>query len=152
MKLPYKEGTWFSVPLAKAGYAVGLIARMRPSGKIVLGYFFGPRRLEMPGLAEVTLLSPKQAILVVRFGDLRLLNGQWPIIGIDPSWSRDKWPSPDFLRRDPLTKRAWRVHYSDNDPSVIVSEKPDSYERDDLTDDGLDGAKAVEIDLNNLIK
>ncbi|MGH9822314.1 MAG: Imm26 family immunity protein [Blastocatellia bacterium] len=53
-KLPYVEGDWFAVPLDDQGYALGMIARARPRGRMLFGYFIGPRRREAPALAEVS--------------------------------------------------------------------------------------------------
>lgn len=47
-RLPYREGTWFALPLRKGGYAVGVVARMAPRGRIILAYFFGPKRNQIP--------------------------------------------------------------------------------------------------------
>ena len=92
MKLPYREGTWFGIPLRVEGFGVGLIARSTPSGKVILSYLFGPRRNSVPTLAEVEHLQPKDAVRVLRVGDLSLLTGSWPIIGQAPSWKRADWP------------------------------------------------------------
>jgi len=74
MKLPYSEGSVFLVPLRDGGYARGVVARAGPKGKILMGYFFGPRlatRDDMP----LSDLAPAQAILRMRFADLGLING-----------------------------------------------------------------------------
>ncbi len=39
-KLPYKEGTWFAVPLKCGGHAVGIATRIAPKGRVLLAYFF----------------------------------------------------------------------------------------------------------------
>jgi hypothetical protein len=51
-KINYREGDWFAVPLRDGGYAVGLVARMDNRGG-VLGYFFGPRRDDVPSPSDV---------------------------------------------------------------------------------------------------
>jgi hypothetical protein len=52
-KLTYREGDLFVLPLQDLGYAVGLVARSGPRGRVLFGYFFGPRYPEMPKLSEL---------------------------------------------------------------------------------------------------
>jgi hypothetical protein len=151
-KLTYKEGTWFAVPLRQGGYAVGRIARQAPEGKIVLAYLFGPKRERMPTLDESEHLEPHKAIKVVRAGDLGLLDGSWPVIGDSPRWERERWPMPALIRRDDLSRTAWRVIYSDDDPNTVVSEQRIPYETAELGSAGLYGAKAVEAVLSQLLE
>lgn len=42
MGLPYREGTWFSVPMPTGGYAVGVVARATPGGGVTLRYGSDP--------------------------------------------------------------------------------------------------------------
>jgi hypothetical protein len=46
------EGLWFGVPLRDEGFATGCIARENAREWICFGYFFGPRRLELPNIEE----------------------------------------------------------------------------------------------------
>lgn len=144
--LNYHEGTWFGVPLRQGGFAVGLVARATTQGKVILCYFFGPRRQAVPALSEVERLKPSDAIRVLRVGDLSLIRAEWPIIGIASSWKRLDWPIPPFVRRDDLSRKAWRVHYSDFDPNAIDHEEPEKYESV-LERDGLFGSGAAELML-----
>lgn len=150
-RLPYSEGTWFAVPLRAGGYATGVVARMAPRGKIVLAYFFGPRRDAVPVLPEVEDLRATDAIKCVRLGDLGMVNGEWPIIGASSGWVRKDWLVPSFFRRDPLSKRVWLVRYSDSDPSQVEQETLGSYEVGDLEEDSLCGYGSVEIKLTKLL-
>ena len=100
----YEEGDWFAVPLRDGGFGVGVAARSDRSG-VVVGYFFAPRRSKVPGLDEVSDLSPDEALLVRMFGDLSLVSGEWPVIGRSDSWDRGDWPLPVFGRREDLTGR-----------------------------------------------
>ena len=150
--VPYKEGTWFAVPLEKGGYAVGVVARCAPKGPIVLAYLFGPKRDHVPLLGDLVPLKADEALAVWRVGDLGLINGAWPIIGESPTWNRTKWPTPEFTRIDELTKSvAWRVHYADDDPSVAVSKERIPYDRclPDIV--VLHGAQAAEIALSRML-
>jgi len=150
VKLPYGEGTWFAVPLRQGGCAVGVVARATAKGKVILCYFFGPRRTDLPTLAEVERLKPADAVRVVRVGDLSLFRGEWPIIGQTASWKRSEWPMPPFVCRDPLSRKVWRVYYSDTNPGAIDREESEQYESA-LEDDGLFGAGAAELVLTKLL-
>jgi hypothetical protein len=149
MKLPYKEGTFFLVPLGTGGYARGVIARAGRKGKVLVGYFFRPR-IESKEIARSDDLKPEGADLVARFGDLGLIKGTWPIIGTVPNWHRSKWPMPDFVRRELLTDRIWLVRFSDDDPVRIEKEvQIDSSLH--LPAASLYGAEALEIELSKLL-
>jgi hypothetical protein len=151
MKLPYREGSVFLVPLSGGGYARGVVARAAPKGKILLGYFFGPR-LSSGEAGTSAELRPSDAVLRVRFGDLGLIRGEWPVLGVLPSWSRSEWPMLQFVRRDPLGKMKPRlVEYSDEDPSRRLTER---VVEDDagLQPDSLSGYGAVSTIPDNLLQ
>jgi hypothetical protein len=149
MSLPYSEGSVFLVPLRKGGYARGVVARSSKEGKVLFGYFFGPPLESTEG---VTLedLHPADAIHRVLFGDLGLINGEWPVVGNVPNWDRAEWSMPDFVRRDDLSKKAWLVRYSDDDPNRIEAEYPTEFDSK-LGRDSLSGYGAVEIVLTKLL-
>lgn len=119
--LNYGEGTWFGVPLRKGGYATGLVGRAAPRGKIILGFFFGPKRIRVPTLKEVSDLFPFAAIKCCRVGDLGLLNGDWPIIGNIGNLDHELWKVPLFSVNDNISNRKLLSIYSDSDPSKITS-------------------------------
>ena len=126
VKLPYKEGTVFSVPLRDHGFGIGLVARSPKKGKVILCYFFGPRREFPPNnVADLGAISPSQAVLIHFVGDLGLIRGKWPIVGELSSWDHAKWPIPPFKRTDPILGHLSRVHHSDNDPFEVVHEEPE---------------------------
>ena len=149
-KLPYVEGSVILVPLRNGGFARGVVARATKKGKGLFGYFFGPR-LASPKDATLDGLDPDKAILRLRFGDLGLINGEWPVLGEVPNWDRAEWPMPDFVRRDPLGVLKPRlVRYSDDDPNHIEAE----YIIDDdagMPTDSASGYGAVEIKLTKLL-
>ena len=150
--LPYSEGDWFAVPLRTGGFGVGLIARARRRGKILLGYFFGPRRAAVPDLSDVAKLSARDALRALRFGDLGLIQREWPIIGKSDYWRREDWPMPEFVRTEELSGRMWRVNYSDIDPSEVIAENrilDDGGQR--LEQDSLYGYGAIELLLTHLL-
>ncbi len=150
-KLPYKEGDWFGVPLADGGYAVGLIARSRRGGKALFGYFFGPRRSQLPSLTDIRDLTPADAILIGKFGDLGLYTGEWPIIGHSEPWERKAWPMPPLIRVDEFSGKTWKVEYSEDDPSLMVQETPcDAKEAHRFPRDRAMGSGAVALRLTKL--
>jgi hypothetical protein len=148
MKLPYKEGSVFGIPLRSGGFGIGVVARTAPKGCIFLGYLFGPKRDTAPTLDEVRSLRPEDAVRVVRIGDLSLMDGTWPLIGDLDSWKRAEWPMPPFARSDEISRRAWQVQYSDVDANKIESQAEMHYaDADDLGSDSVFGAGAAEIIL-----
>ena len=144
-KLPYSEGTVFLVPLETGGYARGIVARATKKGGGLLGYFFGPP-LDSPSEVRLGDLEASNAILCVHCGDLGLINGDWPVVAQLPRWDRAQWPVPCFVRRDPLSRKAWKVVYSDNDPNEVVAEYPTDYDSD-LPPNAAYGYEAVETVL-----
>ena len=151
MTLPYREGTLFAVPLRQGGFAVGVVARAAVSGRVVLCYFFGPRRMAVPSLAQVDRPDNSATVCILRVGDLSLLDGGWPIIGPCSLWERSEWPVPAFVRKDELACRAWRVEYSDDDPSKVLREHPEPFESA-LERDALFGAGAAELVLTRILE
>jgi hypothetical protein len=57
---------------------------------------------------------------------------------------------PDLVRRDVLSKKAWLVRYSDDDPNQIELEHPTDFESQ-LGPDSLAGYGAVEIVLTKIL-
>jgi len=151
MKLPYREGSVFLVPLRDGGHGRGVVARAAPKGRGLFGYFFGPRLTSTDSVPSEDL-SPSKAILRVRFGDLGLISGQWQICGSVPRWDRSEWSMPGFVRKDPLGKRKPAlVIYSDTDPLRIEVERQ-VYDNSGLESDSAYGYGAVEIALTKLLK
>jgi hypothetical protein len=147
-KLPYTEGTWFAVPLRDGGYGVGVVSRMAPKGRVLVGYFFGPKREKLPSLDDMRGIPPEDAVLVQKFGDLYLVQGRWPILGRDDRWQREQWPMPLFGRVVEIDGTAWSVEYQDDNPNSIPREArilPAEAER--LPNDALLGAGVVEVRL-----
>jgi hypothetical protein len=148
MKLPYSEGSVFVLLVRTGGFARGVVARMSPGGRVLFGYFFGPR-LPNAECVVVDDLAPLKAVLRVRFGDLGLINGEWQVRGRIPDWNRAEWAMPDFARRPPGLP-ARRVRYPDNDPNGLVREYP-MIDDGSLGTDSLSGYGAVEIKLGMLL-
>jgi Immunity protein 26 len=151
--LVYREGDYFGIPLREGGYATGLVARSPAGGRVLLGYFFGPRLSRPADMDGTRRYRPSDAVLVARFGDLSLQSGEWPIIGHSDPWDRNEWPLPEFVRVDSVSSdRAWKVRYSEDDPASVVHEEPcNPSQADALPADGLLGAGAVEIKLTEAL-
>jgi hypothetical protein len=148
--LPYSEGTLFLVPLRDTGYARGVVGRANKEGKVVFGFFFGPR-LGSPSAITEDDLFPNRAILCARFGDLGLINGKWPIHSKVSKWDRSEWSMPEFVRREPISNRAWRVTYRDDDPNKIEDMSVVDFDAK-LEPDRMCGSGAVEILLTTLLR
>ena len=146
-KLPYSEGTTFLVPLEGGGYARGVVARLAPKGKVVLGYFFGPRVASDSDMS-LESLAANEALLPLIFGDLGLIKNEWPIIGTIPNWDRAKWPMIETIRRDSIGQlKPVLVRYADDDPSQVISEEVLEADRD-LPASGVAGYGFVEAVLS----
>lgn len=151
-KCKYSEGDWFAVPLRTKGYAIGIIARATRKGGILLGYFFGPRRGHLPKLDEVRNCRSTNAILIARFGDLGLLNCDWPVLG-HFKWNRGSWPVPAFARKDVVSGHVLLVEYDDDDPSrELRLKKLGQWDLSRYPEDGLFGYGAVELRLTKLLE
>jgi hypothetical protein len=150
-KLPYREGDWFAIPLVGSGFAVGLIARSPRGGKVLFGYFFGPRKLSLPRLIDLAHYKCQDAILVAKFGDYSLFHGEWPVLGSLGKWLRNDWPMPSFSRVDEK-KRAVKVAYSEEDPTKCLIEQPCPIEEAvDLPEDSMLGSHIVTRRLSKLL-
>lgn len=151
MKVPYQEGSIFVIPLRTGGYSTGVIARISKNNSgCLLGYFFGPKTEEITSLDEVNHLKPSQAIRTLIFGDLNLLDQKWQVIGTIASWDRNDWPMPYFVRKDDISKKAWRVRRSESNVNEVIEEQPISYDSS-LERDAVYGAGAVELLLTKLL-
>jgi hypothetical protein len=143
-KIPYEEGDLFAVPLS-GGYAIGVIARCPPVGRILYGYFFGPRRSGVPRVGDAHGLRPQDAVAVKPFGDLKLLNNAWPVIGKIEPWRRADWPMRCFVRTDSISGSKYKVEYADDGSNREIKVSPcTQIEAECLTRDGIAGAGAVE--------
>jgi hypothetical protein len=144
-------GDWFAVPLREGGFAVGVVARAQADG-VLLGYFFGPKRDEVPELSELAHLEAAEAMLVCKFGHLGLVKKKWPVLGRVDGWDPKAWPMPTFVRYEELTGRSFRVFYADNDPNLVLREEQISAgSAEQGPKDGLLGAGAAEIALTSLL-
>ncbi|MDG4879954.1 hypothetical protein [Mesorhizobium sp. WSM4884] len=147
-RLPYRESSVFSIPLSHGSFARGVVARIAPKGRILLGYFFGPR----VSSAEIGGILPDKAILIARFGDLHLISGKWQVFAEIGDWNRAEWPIPEFVHRDLLGVLPDEVvRYSDDDIGGLGSRERRPIIPTGLAEDQLMGAEFVEIRLSNLL-
>jgi hypothetical protein len=124
VKVKYEEGAWFLVPLLHHGFIAGVVARVSSTHKgILLGYFFSDIYVQHPSLDALCSLNPSSAREVIRFGDMGLRNGEWPILGKCANWSSTDWGMPNFVREEPLTKRRYEVFYDSVNPALRLGEK-----------------------------
>ncbi|HEY0455790.1 MAG TPA: Imm26 family immunity protein [Verrucomicrobiae bacterium] len=144
----YSEGDWLYLSLPNGGYVIGLIARSRPGSPIFLGYFFGPRRITIPILEDCCGLTAEKAIAVLRCSDLYIRQGKWKLLGRLSEWQRDKWPSPGFVRKEPISNKVFKVVYSDTDPSKMEREILLPCDDSNMPRNFLAGAAAAELYLD----
>ncbi|MDC6180490.1 hypothetical protein C2I33_21285 [Ralstonia solanacearum] len=145
----YQEGDIFLVPLSDGACALGVVARANKKKGIVVGYFF---KGIVDNVADYSVLDlvADRATKVLRFGDLALLEGNWPIVSRLKDWHSEEWPMPKFIREDPFTKRVWLISYKDDDPGVELSEEQFLGEPANHPRAGVAGAGFVEKLLTKL--
>ena len=148
-KIKYSEGDVFAVPLRSGGFARGVVTRTSRAGKILIGYFFGPKLSDLGGGHDA--LQPQDSLAIMRCGDLGIVTGDWPLIDTISDWNRDVWQSPKFLREDPISNRAWLITYADDDPAVEQTAEPCSPGATEHERAGLAGSGVVEIRLTNIL-
>jgi hypothetical protein len=147
-KLPYREGTWFSVPLRTGGFAVGVVAKLDGHGGI-FGYFFKPARSGLPTMAELSQLASQDAVFMRRFGDLGILKGKWPIVGHSEHWDAPSWPMPPFVSVDRVSGKAFLVTLGDRFEELSRQDHvPSSADR--YPEDADSGYGAVELHLTRI--
>lgn len=151
-KQKYSEGDLFGVPLADGGFGVGLVVRKSKRG-VLFGYFFGPRREDIPALDELHGLEPARSVLAGLFGDLDIRDSLWPVIGGMPGWSRERWPLPYFKGRgesdDGSTVRITRDE-DDLTTKLSIVKFPSAASFEGVKD-GLMGSGFAALRLNRLI-
>jgi len=141
-------GSVFLVPLRDSGYGTGVVARSTGQGDC-LGYFFGPR-IRNEADVDVSQLQASRAILVGMFGDLDLINRNWPVVGNIPRWNPADWPVPRMARLDEAANRAWVSTY-DDDLHCVNEEEISPAEALQYPYDRMMGSGAVEIRLTKLL-
>ena len=144
-------GDLFAVPLSPGGYAVGILARARPRGKVVLAYFFGPRWDTVPELGDVMSVRAESSVLIALVSTLGLKDGSWQIVGQQTPFDPAAWPMPRFASVDPITGKTWEISCSERDPMVEVGRRVVDGSGERLPSDGLLGHVLVERRLSTLL-
>jgi hypothetical protein len=134
----------FLVPLRTGGFARGVVARYGAEA-ILLGYFF-PFRMALAA-APATALEPNLASHRLRFSDLSLLQGTWPIVDAVAPWDRSRWPMPEFRSRSlPGASVGLRVRVAEDEPGRELSATPATIEElASLPSSAVYGSGAIEI-------
>ncbi|MFY0639797.1 MAG: hypothetical protein JXR16_02045 [Bermanella sp.] len=145
----YIPGTWFSVPLRKGGYALGVIVSVGDKG-VLYGYFFKPKLTEIPNKLAGSI-SLSECVLKAKFGHLGLSKGRWKIIEKDNEWAKKGWGVEPMVRLDEDASIGFISHY--NESLRLISEEKHKISSDlyKYPRDSLLGAGAVEIRLTNIL-
>lgn len=145
----YAEGDIFVVPLPSGGVALGLVARRAPRGGIAYGYFFRPVRAKVPSLEQIPEMGPASAVLGCRFGDLRLAEGDWQVLGPLTGWDRTVWQMPWFCVPSDGLPQGVAVKYADNDPTRVEQQVEVSHDEcEKLPRDEMFGSDFLAIELD----
>ena len=121
---------------------------MPKGGKVLLGYFFGPKFSELPPSESLPKLSAPSAVFTCLFGDLGLHNGEWTLLGPLAGFDPKDWPLPTFARTDAVSGAAKLIDYRSDDLITEVRSLPCSpQEAAKHPKDGVNGYGAVEIAL-----
>jgi hypothetical protein len=90
---------------------------------VILAYFFGPHRKQLPDAAELAQVKAEQASLICRLRDGALHRGLWRVVGHHPHWRRKDWPLPAFHRREGLSGRGIRIEYDGDNLTTPAREQ-----------------------------
>jgi hypothetical protein len=149
-KLPYAEGSVFGVPLRKGqGWALGVFVSFAKSKKGGLGAFFGPPQSTKP-TSIPDHLDPSKAVASCQFGDLGLINGEWPVLGTLPNWTKGKWAVRRYHHYDDTDDEWWIRDYTD-DYQFVSQSRTTKENALQYPEDGVFGYGAVEIMLTQLL-
>lgn len=148
-KLSIDEGAVVLVPVAPAGFAVGVVVRADGRGRAV-GAFFGPK---VNDASDVNLseLRLNRALLVCRFGDHGLHTKRWPVIGSIPNWSSAPWSVPKFSRRHDNPELCYVTEYDDS-LNAIAEHLVPAAEGRELPADAQYGSGVIEAKLAKLVQ
>ncbi|MCX7057479.1 MAG: Imm26 family immunity protein [Proteobacteria bacterium] len=159
MAIELREGQFFLLPLERSQYAVGLVARAPRRGGVLLGYFFGPRRIAEPSRDWLNSRLPLHAVFVCRFKDTSLFRSEWRQLDALSAFKRADWPVPAFHRFEGSVTYIpggssvtdWRVEYNDDNMVMPVSEAPAQGADLRLTDDLVYDARLLATEVGERI-
>lgn len=148
-KLVIESGAVVLVPVAAAGFAVGVVIRADGRGRAV-GAFFGPT---VNGASDVNAseLRLENALLVCRFGDHGLHTKRWPVIGSIPNWGSAPWSVSKFSRHHDNPDLCYVTEYDEKLNAISERVLP-AAEGKGLPDDAQYGSGVVEAKLAKLLQ
>jgi hypothetical protein len=144
LRVKSKNGDLFIV--CKEGRRIGLGLIARGDGRPCrLGYFFPLELYDDASDKQNLKLTTKQSVLVMKFGDLEIINGNWPIVGHLKDFSFAAWPMPKFERFMPGSKQRIITEYDEErlERYIFESEEsklPPGYDLSFVVEGGLAGA------------
>lgn len=147
----FKEGSWFAVPLRNSGYAIGIAARKTKKSNAILGYFFGPKRMDLPNETDIGKLTPNSAMKVIICSDLHLKRGNWSIIANLEKFNRSDWPMPKFVWTDPISQQKFLNTYCEDAPHKLAASQEYRGDISGFEPDVGYGSGAIEIILTKLL-
>ena len=113
----WEVARWFAVPIFGHGYIIGRVTCVY--SLMMIGFYFGPLREDVPSLDEVKALRPKDAFTYYVCGDNGLReNGDYVVLGGHEEFDPRGWPSPEFGFTDHLD-RAWAVRHDENLQPIV---------------------------------
>ena len=126
----YVEGEWFLIPVPETyladapehRFGAGLVAR-GTRGRVVFAYVFGPWESEPPA-EQLATLEAGGELLVLLMPDDGLRSGSFPLLGLAPGFSRERWPMPEFSMYMGGDEPATAVRTSDDQPFEPVDRRP----------------------------
>lgn len=148
--MKYGEGDVVTIPLPSGGLAVGLVARKGPDGDLLM-YFFGPRLDCAPEVIPERVVA-HNACAVWRTSDGGIVEGRWERVGTLSGFQRKHWPMPPYTRTCDITNRKSIVHFREDDPFEVESERLATDEEvEGVERAGLKFRGAVEKGLDRLL-
>jgi len=95
--------------------------------------------------------DPGDAVMIIGFGDLGFLTGEWLVLDTLPNWDREKWLMPPLIRVDEHAGKAFLSTYDDRTFKCLREEKVPLSLVNQYPPDGSYGYVAVERCLTKLL-
>lgn len=144
-KLPYQIGSLVSVLDDAGGFlAICRIEAADMHGCVIGRFFLNTIKDEMGRI------RPAGESFVWEFGDLHILEGKWPVHGLDPAFRPDPAAKFHFFHKSPWPNQS-RIDTFDVNAHLIASSRVPEGESPDLPPSLLKGAGSVEFSLTQVI-
>lgn len=139
-------GNVYSIRTKKGGhFALLVIVSVRGDGVLLGRLFCGVESLDFDKL------KPQDCDMILKFGDLNIINSQWTKVGQITNFTRDEW-GQRYFRRDPMFGNSVITEY-DGDLKFLGQRVPsDTSELEGLPPEFLAGADSVEIHIDKYCK